>query len=580
MQIAQYKLPIIRLLTGVLQGVLLYFLYLSADLKSWPATKNFLFIPILMIAAFIPIIIIQGLSNIRFKTLITWVGVLFLILIGIAYYHVWCTAPLYTNNARSSLESTPFLFFLIIIVFISHILIWSADNDRKLIANYTTYFDFSWKLAIQLFLTIFFVAILWLLFILGVGLFDLINIDLPKRFINKSWFAIPVTALAITISLHITDVSVSLIYGVRSLTLILLSWLLPLIAFIVAIFLFSLFFTGLTPLWQTKYPAKILLVAAGAIVFLINAAYQDGKKLITPILRYTTTISSLLILPLVLIAVYALSIRIHQYGWSSTRIIGAAYILIAAAYGVGYIVAALKPGPWLKFIEICNVSLAILTVFILLAFLTPVANPDKLAVINQLARLKAGIVVPEKFDFNYLRWHTHEIGKKALINIAANEHESAIIRERAKLILAEKYETFNNIKPFKREDKINFHPANSKLPNSFLTQENFNPNDNFRLPSCLHGYSKCDAWIAEFNHKQLILIFEEDRFFVFTQHADGLWQLSGLWLIPPNCTQIKNEILNGQFSLSPPLIPQWPDLEIAKKRFPFISAGQMFDCPK
>src|SRR5262249_25527016 len=160
--------------------------------------------------------------------------------------------------------------------FIAHALILGANADRRLVAKYSTHFDIAWKMAVQLALGGAFVGAFWALLWLGAGLFALIKLEFFRKLIEHPWFAIPITALVAASALHLTDIRPVLVRGVRTLALTLLSWLLPVISLIVTGFLVSLPFTGLAPLWSFGHASALLLVAAAALIVLINAAYQDG----------------------------------------------------------------------------------------------------------------------------------------------------------------------------------------------------------------------------------------------------------------------------------------------------------------
>src|SRR5208282_3310378 len=141
-----------------------------------------------------------------------------------------------------------------------------------------------------------FVGVFWGVLYLGAALFNLIGIDAIEKLIEHRWFAIPATALAFSAAVHLTDVRAGLVRGTRTLVLVLLSWLLPLMAIIAAGFLASLLFTGLEPLWKTRFAAGYLLTAAGILVILINTAFQDGDAARRPtaILRYAGSLASFL----------------------------------------------------------------------------------------------------------------------------------------------------------------------------------------------------------------------------------------------------------------------------------------------
>jgi Kef-type K+ transport system membrane component KefB len=115
------------------------------------------------------------------------------------------------------------------------------------------------------------------------------------------------------------DARAELVRGARALALTLLAWLLPMMTAFAVAFLLALPFTGLQPLWSTRYATGTLLAASGALVFLINAAYQDGQAgdAIARPVQYARSIAALGLVPLVALAVYGLMLRAQQYGWTA-----------------------------------------------------------------------------------------------------------------------------------------------------------------------------------------------------------------------------------------------------------------------
>ncbi|MFY0057026.1 hypothetical protein ABTP94_18390, partial [Acinetobacter baumannii] len=91
-------------------------------------------------------------------------------------------------------------------------------------------FDVAWKAGVQLALSLGFTLAFWLLLQLGAALFHVIGVKALSSLIGEAWFAIPVTCLAFALAVQLTDVRDGLIRGVRTVALMLLSWLLPVIA--------------------------------------------------------------------------------------------------------------------------------------------------------------------------------------------------------------------------------------------------------------------------------------------------------------------------------------------------------------
>jgi hypothetical protein len=63
--------------------------------------------------------------------------------------------------------------------------------------------------------------------------------------IERPWFYAPATTVVLAYAIHVTDTRTELVRGVRTLTLTLLAWLLPMMTALALAFLLALPFTGL-----------------------------------------------------------------------------------------------------------------------------------------------------------------------------------------------------------------------------------------------------------------------------------------------------------------------------------------------
>ena len=401
-----------RIATGLVQGVLLWALTEAADNKVWPATSGPLFGALAAIVLFTPFVVLAGIAEMRRRNVAIW---------AVAVAVVMALLGLHDVTRRAAFDIVEWLtpemmVFTAAGLFIGHHLLEAGDLDDRVIARYPTYFDLAWKHGVQLAMSIAFVGVFWLVLMLGGALFKLIGIDFVEELIRKTWFAIPATTTMFAAAVQLTDVRHGLIRGIRTVALTLLSWLSPVLVFLAAAFMASLPFTGLEVLWNTKSAAAILLSASAVMVILINAAYQDGvPDTPTPlVLRWAARIGGLLLIPLVGVAAYALWLRIGQYGLTPDRIIAAACVVAGAFYAVGYGVAAVLPGIWMKALELTNVVTAFVVLGLLLALFSPLADPARLSVNDQMARIAAGKVAADKVDYRFLRFHGEKYGKAAL----------------------------------------------------------------------------------------------------------------------------------------------------------------------
>jgi hypothetical protein len=569
-----------RLAIGLVQGIALHLLYLAAEEGVWPATHGMMFAPLLIVAWFVPVILLLGLGNMRLRTLIVWGIAAALLLAGLAVHDIarggasesyWFWSARAPGSPR--LFPSPILVpFVMIGLFIAQALIVAGDTDRKLIAVYPRHFDAAWKHGVQLALAAVFVGVFWLLLWLGAGLFKLINIEFFTRLIEHRWFALPVTTLALACAIHVTDVRAGIVRGMRTLILILASWLLPLLALIVAGFLASLPFTGLAPLWNTRFASTLLLTAAAALVVLVNAAYQDGDAEHAPprLIRHAGSLAALTLTPLVAIAGYALALRVEQHGWTTDRIIAAACVLVGTCYALGYGWAVLRRGAWLKPIEACNVASAFLVLGVLLALFTPLADPARISVASQLARLQSGKVAADKFDFAYLRFQGARYGAAALDRLkdTAEGPNSEVIRRRAAQALAQKYPWDRSVveaTPERRSANIAVYPVTRTLPEAFLKQNwAANQSSDWFLPQCLvEDNTKCEAHLLDLDGDGTdeIVLIDLSRPWVarvFKQAADGAWHDIGGLSNLVRCDKVRAALRSGELKLVP---SEWRDIE-------------------
>jgi len=525
-----------RLVVGFIQGIALYLLYLAIDKHVWPSTDSYWLAPLLMVFVFVPLLFTQAVGTMRLRTLLLWTVAATALLALLGWLDIWRQWDSSGANAPGGDGDMTFalIAFTIVGLFIAQSLITAADLERKTVASYSAYFETAWKLEIQLLLSAVFVGVFWGVLWLGAVLFNLINLHFIEDLIEKPWFAIPASTLATAAALHATDVRARLVAGIRTVAHTLLSWLLPLMVLIAVGFTLSLVFTGLQPLWATRNAAGLLLTAAGVLVILINAAFQDGdpQHNRATIMRWSEFAGALVLVPFVLIATYALWLRVDQYGWTVNRIATAATILIALTYAVGYAVAALlslRGGVWMSLLARVNVAAAFLVLGVLMLLFTPVADPARLAVNSQLARLQGGEVRANAFDYDYLRREGGRWGRNAL-NALASAGSNLTIRKMAKAALSGTPVAAAG--PAAKADlsrTITVYPAGAALPASFLGQD-WSHSDDVVLPCLTLASARCDAFLADVygdSRSEIILTDGDSSSYVAaTIYA---WQPSGKW---------------------------------------------------
>ncbi len=559
----------LRLLTGIFQGVALYLLINAAQHRSGIATIPALFFPLLLITLFIPPTLIVGLPRMMVARLAMWAAVLAAIVAILGYHDAWRSAGaemirMSPSSGAGPLPSMAVTFYSGVIVFIAYCLALAGEAARSWFAPYESYFEFSWKLGLQVCLSGLFVCALFLLLWLGAALFLLLKLHFLEQLLRESWFNIPVSALAFASALHITDVRPDIIRGSRTLVLSLLSWLLLVLVVIVGGFLASLPLAGLGLLWATRAATWILLGVAALKIVFVNAVFKGGPGFdpAPRVLRVCMRISCLMLPVLVILATYALALRIKQYGFTPDRILACAGTVVAYFYAIGYTWAALARTDTLARIAPVNVIAAWVSVAVLVAIFTPLADPARLSVDSQVDRLLAGKVEPRKFDYNFLRYKSGRYGLQALARLQGTTEapNAATVRE---LSTQAARQPDRGLAGAARPDaatlalNIVSRTPGQPVPASFFSKDWKRVTQTWTLPGCLNfGSVKCDAYLVDLTggHKSNVVLFPNSGSigFVFDQASDGDWQLVGQFSIAPHCAAVRDALAKGTFQLVEP----------------------------
>lgn len=526
---------IIRLAIGLVFGLGLAWLTDqpgAARMENWhPETWRIAATSTLGLGAFV---LWAGAGAMRRMSLAVW-GLIALALIAfISWSHAAGDATYAAFFSQRSFLIYPFLF-------ITHELVSSGDQARKVIAPYPTYFDEAWKRGVQLALAILFTCLFWAILWLGAALLGFIGFSWLKDLLRNEYFAWPVTGLAFAASVHLGDVQPKLMAGFRALALGVLSWLLPVITLVGVVFAASLCVSGLEPLWKTKAATASLLAACVALVLLINAAYQQGdeERPVHVVMKWSARLACVLMLVFSVLAAFSLALRVGQYGLTPERVLGSVGVIIALAYGLSYAIAAIWPkGRWLNLLEPINIGLALIKAAILLAVLTPVADPGRLSAEAQATRLQSGEVALEQFDWRVLRFDTGTYGRDTLKKLTTTGKTEAIrvaalkaseYKDDERYVIATPADTVR-----KKADPKQFNvvfPQGGTLPEDFFAQD-FAP---YTLPDCATEKTaspSCHAALLDLSRdgKPELLILNDHAVTVVIHETKGWRHASTMYL--------------------------------------------------
>jgi hypothetical protein len=563
-----------RLAIGVLHGAALYGLTEMAQSSQLPFVKTWMFAALFLSAGLLPFIWLASIGSMRRATLAAWTLAITGLIVAATAHASWRLPP------AAGEDHLWLALPLTILLFIGHHLVAAADADGKPVANYASYFDIGWKNGVQLALSIAFLGAFWLLLFLGAGLFELLNISLISEIISKAPFISLASCIVFAIAVHITDVRVSLITGARTMALILLSWLLPLMTLFAIAFLVTLIFTGLTPLWATGQATPMLITAGAVLVVLINAAYQDGDEERTPgtVLKLAVRLAALALVPVALISFYSVWLRVDQYGLTPDRVIALAFVTVGSIYAAGYAVAALWPGRWMQPLQATNILAAVAWVAVVASMLTPLADPYRLAVEDQVSRLKSGRTTLATFDFDFLKFDAGRYGELALAAMA-NDKASPTVSAAAQTAMKRSGRVMDTaatppaMTPDELRAGIKVFPVGSTLPASFLQQGWKDiPESPVQCVRYTSPPTGCQARLEDIdrdNRPEVLLRKSNYEVQVYRETAGSVWVYSGKFLTSDCDTANPLDFAASGISITQPAMN---DLEFNGRRYRLVDA--------
>ena len=166
---------------------------------------------------------------------------------------------------------------------------------------------------------------------------------------------------------------------------------LPVVLAVMAVFLIALPFRGLDGLAGGLSPAALLLtmVAGGVALVSIAIDQTDADATQSPLLLRCAK-GLALVLPVVAgLALYAIWLRLADYGWSPERLFILLVAAVGLAYGLVYALAVLRGAGWMERIRQGNIRVALGIIALAALWLTPVLNAERISAQSQLARFEA-----------------------------------------------------------------------------------------------------------------------------------------------------------------------------------------------
>ncbi|MEN7536475.1 DUF4153 domain-containing protein [Aurantiacibacter flavus] len=275
-----------------------------------------------------------------------------------------------------------------------------------------------------------FVGLSWLALLLLDGLFGLIGIDAIGDLMEERAFGLAWSGGTFGAGLGVIRNNLKVIGALQNVVMIVFAILAVPFGAALLVFLVILLASGGKALWEaTDSATPILLACAAGSFILANAIIRDSDEDRSPsrIMQIAAAVLAGVILPLSVFAAISLGVRIDQHGLSPERIWAVIAVAVACAYGLACWVALIRgrKAMWSARMRDANLHLAAGVCVVALVLALPLWDFGAVSARNQVARLDAGEVKPEDFDFSALRWDFGDAGRAELAKLAKGEGEVA-----------------------------------------------------------------------------------------------------------------------------------------------------------
>ena len=216
------------------------------------------------------------------------------------------------------------------------------------------------------------------------------------------------------------------------LVLRLLRLLAPVVLLVVVIFVVAFLLQGATFTLGGLSASEVLITTAlGAIALVSIALDQDDAEAVQG--RFMRSVARALagmvpVLAALLVLVYWR--RVSAEGWTPTLVVGVAAVAVICGYGLAYGASALRAGGWMERIRRANIVMALGIVGLAALWLTPLIEPEQIAVRSQIARYQADTVKVVDLPLAEMRFDWGPEGQAGLAQLremAAEDTELAAL---------------------------------------------------------------------------------------------------------------------------------------------------------
>ena len=393
----------VMILLSLLQGLVLLFLWRAASEQTWPATIPAVNFPLWAIALIGPTLLLFCLERGNAARLAVPVSLVTALVALLAVYVGWQASP----HGAFPVRSLVFTAAVALLIACYKALMYLQPFVGRRPWTYDILLTWSWRnfmvgaLSAALAIAVGAILSLWAM------LFSVIGIEFFTDLFSEDWFLFPVLSLAFGLGVFVFRSLSHLIDRITELIEGLMRLLLPLVLTVEVLFLATLPFTGLAPLWDTGKGTRLLLALNAFALFFVNGVYQTGAHTPYPPIVHRLLAPGIALLPIVsALALFGMYLRVDQYGWTVERCWGTAVAVLLAMFSVGYAWGVLRRRSlWPLSLAHTNTVLGWVVAGLMLATHSPLLDFRRISTASQFARVEAGTLELREFDFYYAHRH-------------------------------------------------------------------------------------------------------------------------------------------------------------------------------
>ena len=380
MQMAQRRIMLFCL--GFVSGLVLWLLAENWDNPKLPAALYLALMGFFGSYATLCLALIGPVSVRR-----AMVGALIL---AVPFTALMSLAGLRYELATDVLDNTILVSVSLLLMIVATPFLIVSLQDRHAWETYVALFETAWALTIRYLLAWIFVGLFWSMMFLSDALLSLVNVQIIEWLMDIDWLNFALTggvlglAMAVIFELRATVSPYLLLRLLRLLVV-------PVLA-VVTLFLAAIPLRGLSQVFGEFSAAATLMSVALVMITLVAVVLErDDDRMRDSVTISISTQLLALLLPLVTgLAGWSIWMRVAEYGWTPDRVLAACVSAILLGYGALYALSVLRRSGWAARIRQANVGLAVVTLVISAAFLTPILNTDRIAANSQVARFLDG----------------------------------------------------------------------------------------------------------------------------------------------------------------------------------------------